>query len=568
MVDSPNASRRETALEHLRATQTAIESEQVADALKHAQRLQAEWARAAQILAARAWLDESLAGELLAFNSERARQQLEAWRGALDEDASAAEVDAYAARVQDYTRRKQEMIHVRGVVSHCDELLQKADELEKSSNPPNPQFVIENYYAKVDSIAAAARDEIAGSPELDVLQRKAEQTHNRKRTAARIYPAALEDDKYTDALTQLDALPASMLIPRFVAISDSGERRTTFSNMVSQTEARIEIRERAQAWVEREAAFVIQAAQEALDAHDPETAVANLEESEHLHALLASDTLMRLNDIRQRATTTLRSKQKAAELLQQAAALAPENDIAAWEMLTQAQMLYEWLDKLSATHEIIVSAMRKKLSRMVKQADAAFQERDMERVNEIHREAQTNYTSKDDALSEYLERLSELHRMTQQYAEYLETANALYQQVREGMWKDAVAANDILTQLENYPDIVLAAFPDLYEIRQQVNERLSANTRYGELYRVLFVEDMAAARDGVEQTREAAEEFSTDNRFAMLRDALNLHLYFLNARQQFHSGQRDDAIEALHAVAVANGHPDQPKAKKLLESIP
>lgn len=568
MFDPQKSAQKDTSLELIEKLKVAVDSEQIdtaADYLAQLQRHITDWRKSSQIQEARLWLDEALAGELLVFNGEQARRYLEQWRSAHD-DENTAEIDAYEVRVREQSQRKQAVIHVRGVMSHCDELLEQAAELEKSSSPPNPQFLIENYYSKVLDIATAAKAEIRSSPELDVLQRRVEQLHGHKVTAARIYPVALEDDKYTDALTDLDKLPVDMLIPRFVLVGGD-DRRTTFSNMVMHDDARTEIRRQAQTWAEAQAKRVMQSAQAAMDAHQPEEAVEELGAADQWAQLLTPETRITLSDVRQRATTILQSKQKAHELAQQAAQIAPEDDFQAWTIYGQARALYESLDELADTKQTILEQMRKTLNRMVKQADKAFQERNMERVRELYQRGQSQYAEVDASLAAPLERLTEFNEMTQQYDEYLQTANSLYKQVRDLLWQDSVGANDILTQLESYPDIVLEAFPDLYDTRQQVNERLSADTLYGDLYPKLFADSADEVRAAFEETKAAVEDYPGDSRFPVLRDALNMHLYFINAQQKLQAGKQDEAVEALRAVAGVNGHPDQERAQKLLNDI-
>ncbi|MEO1664637.1 MAG: hypothetical protein AAFU54_08365 [Chloroflexota bacterium] len=571
MFDPLDNSRRTDALDLLKTIQTALEADDIGSALDRTKRLQkqlAEWQRVESIRDAKQWLDDALADELLAFNSETARQQIETWRRALNEDDITIEVDAFETRVNEQARRKTEAIQVRGVKAHCDELFQKAAELEQSETPPNPHFVISNYYSKALNIASAAKAELPNSPELDILQRKAEQLHSNKQVATRIYPMALEDDKYTEALGELDRLPTTMAVPRFVLTSDGDDRRTTFSSMVTQDAARTEIKSQALQWATRRAEDAIKAAQTALDGHAPEDAVDALDMSERLDKLLTPEMQLKLNDIRQQAGTTLQSKHKAEELRQKALEQAGSNDVGAWDTLAQAENLYQWIDDIPQTRETILRAMRKALHEMVEQAERAFhEERQMEQVQALHRQGQTNYSGKHDSLNEYLDHLNELNDMTKQYEEYLRTANELYQQVRDQMWEDAVGANDILTQLESYPDIVLEAFPDLYDTRQQVNIRLSADTLYGDLYRVLFEPDANAVREAIENVKSAEDEYPSDNRFPSLRDALNMHLYFLNAQDVLQQGNEAEARQALQAVAGANDHPDQQHAQELLDSL-
>ncbi|MEL6270594.1 MAG: hypothetical protein AAFR22_12360, partial [Chloroflexota bacterium] len=83
MFDPLDNSRRTDALDLLKTIQTALEADDIGSALDRTKRLQkqlAEWQRVESIRDAKQWLDDALADELLAFNSETARQQIETWR--------------------------------------------------------------------------------------------------------------------------------------------------------------------------------------------------------------------------------------------------------------------------------------------------------------------------------------------------------------------------------------------------------------------------------------------------------------------------------------------------------
>ncbi len=571
MLNANGKSARETAIDLLQAVQDAVEADQTQTALKTLEQLQQHiqaWSRSERTQQAKAWLDDALAGELLAFNTEAARTHLTAWHEALDPEAEVpAEFTTYEGRVKEQTQRKQENIQVRGVMAHCDELFTKAVELEAGDAPPNPQFMLANYYDKAVAIAKAAHAEIPSSPELDVLARRAVQLQANKKTASRIYAMALEDEEYTEALAALDGLPINLKVPRYANITNEGVNELRFRDMVAMETARAEIRAQAQTWAEGEAAARVRAAQGFLDEHQPENAVDQLDMPPQFNTLLSGETRTHLDGLRRQADTALQNKRTAADLLNRANLQAPEDDIAAWDTYQQARQLDPNAAQLAETRKVIIRAMQTQLEKMVAQAEEAFQNRQMDRVRELFQQGRAVYVGKDDSLADYLEQLAEANGMTERYAEYMESATALHEQVRGLIWEDAVAANDLLTQLESYPDLIVEVFDDLHELRQQVNQRLNADQLYADLTPFVYQQTIASVRDGVQQTRAAIEDHPQDSRFPALQDALNMHLYFLNAQQKLEAGQGAEAVEALRAVASVSGHPDQAKAQQLLESI-
>ena len=569
MLDSLNTpeSRKLIALDLVQGIQDAIENDDIETAASKTQQLQEHvhsWQQSKRAKQAKAWLDDALSSDVLTFNSEEANQQLATWAAATGEEAE-AEVEGYRKRVAEHAKHKHENIQVRGVIAHCEALFEQARTLEGSDTPPNPQLVLDNYYQRALRIAEAAYAEIPNSPELDVLQRKASTLNEQKESAAAIYPSAIEDDKYTSALTELDKLPDEMQIPRFVLKEGSEPRRAVFSNMVANETAQAEIREQARAWAERTAKRKIREARTALADSTPQQAVDVLDMPSRMETLLGSETLTHLNDVRQRAIVTLQSQQRAQKLAVEAVQMADEDAVAAYEKYVQAKNLYEQTDVDRAQRKQIIAAMQTVLQGMVGQADRAFhQERDMEGVRRLHTQAQSLYADKDSSLTDLLEQLAEFDRMTQQYDEFVQTATALMVQVKETLPKDVAAANEILSQLETYPEIVLEEIPDLYEVRQQVNRQIAADTRYSNLQPGLYTQSIEEARPVFEQVEQAVQDFPDDERFPSLRDRLNLHLYFLSAQQKLASGQTAEALEGLRAVAGVEGHPDQQRAAELL----
>lgn len=149
----------------------------------------------------------------------------------------------------------------------------------------------------------------------------------------------------------------------------------------------------------------------------------------------------------------------------------------------------------------------------------------------------------------------------------MNTATEILTQVKDLLWRDAAGANELLSQVESYPEIVQDAFPELYDLRVKVNQRLSADQIYGRLYGLMFSHNLDEIRQGITQTNDAAGEFTDDNRFPNLAKGLQLHAAFLAAQQQYNAGQPDKALQLLAQVISASGHPDYMDAVELANTI-
>jgi hypothetical protein len=562
-------SRKDRALQLLDQIRTELETESLQNAVLQAdllaQHLQ-DWQKMQHIQAARAWLDEALQSELLAFNADAARQHLAKWEQSVE--ANHPELAQYRQRVEKHIAQKAATLQIRGVIAHCEELFTKAKELELGKEPPHPDFVLSQYYAKAVDIVLAAQAEHKNHAELDGLQQKTQRLYDNKEAATAVYEMALEQKKYTSALHNLSNLPADFLVPRFTSTEDSlGNIRLIFQGMIPLTEARTEIETLARAYAAASTQQAIMTAITYLDAHTPQQAVETLELSENITRFLDVDLKTQLAQLQQQAKTDLHNQTTAEQQLEEANRLITENPLKAWDVYAQAYQTYQWVNGMRTTRQNILKALQTQLSEQIQSAEELFQQRQIQQVRQMAQQAAANYGNKDAALDTLLEKFAELNDMTNRYEEYVSTATNILNQVKELLWQDAAGANELLSQVESYPEIVLESFPDLYDIRLKVNQRLNADQIYGQVYGLMFSQNLDDIRQGISQANDAMTEFVDDGRFQNLAKGLQLHAAFLAAQQQYTAGQPDKALQLLAPIVAAAGHPDYAAAIELANII-
>lgn len=562
---------QDRALELLNTLRQSVESGDItnsAEQLGRLTRLLNDWQKTEVISRAREWFNDALQGELLTFNVEVARTHLKNWRATLNEGEDSAELDDYQRQIEDFIRRKARALEIRGVMAHCDELLAKGHELERSEAPPKPAFVLSNYYQKALDIAQAARNSQQKDAELDILIQKIERLLAHKQSALNIYKSALQDERYVSALADLESLPPDMLVPRFVLGEDTaGKRALNFHSMLGIAAAREEILTLATAWAQKQAQNAISQANTQLHNHQPQSALAAFDALESYQNFLTPTDKQTITELQTRAQNEIRQWERAEKFCEQATALVEEDPLGAWNTYVEAYNTYQWAPSLAPTREAVIKGLRTELEGAIIQAETAFNNKDMERVRHIVANAQYLYTSKDPSLDELLQRLTDFNDLADQYETYIQNATETMGQIRDILWRDAVAANDLLSQLESYPDIILDAFPDLPNLRAKVNERLNADSDYNQLYTQLFADDIVSVREALQEAQNAAQIYEDDTRFPALIRALDVHLIFLNAKLQQAAGKVTKAVELLQQVAAADNHPDQDDAIALLDQL-
>ena len=567
-MDTPT-NRKERALDMLGTIQTALTDDQLKKAIKSLETLQThltEWMHTENIRAAKTWIDASVQDDLLAFNSDLANQHLQNWQEALD-DPDDKDFSSYQARVQDRIQKKQATLQVRGVLAHVQELMSEADRIERGADSPEPAYMMSQFYTKISGIMGAAQSEFPNTVELDVLTKKAQKLEENKALVATIYPTAIEQHDYTTALSFLESVPTDYLIPCFIQKTTATSKQIEFSKMISIAEAKTELRTLAEAWAQSQAQAVIETATRQLATHHPQSAVDSFAKRDTYESFLTDELKEELDTLFKQAKAELDSLQRAEARCQQAREMVAENPLQAWDMYAEAFHMYQWAEGLRATRDAVVQALHQQLEALVIQADDAFHARQMDRTQQIFQNAQQIYSQKDSSLDELLHRLEEMDHVSKQYEGYIENATTTLSQVRELLTEDTTAANELLSQLESYPEIVLEAFPDLHEVRAQVNHQLNADQAYSELLNQMYLTDLAEVQKGIEFATEASQEFEDDTRFGLMLQALQVHATFLQAQQHIAEDNIKQALELLQTVAVATNHPDQPHAQQLIEEL-
>lgn len=561
---------REVALEIIQRLQGAVEQDQAAEAATHLDALRSvieEWQRGVVVSAAKRWIDQALSEDLLLFNVATAEGHLANWRAVLAVGAADADPDLarYTRRVAERTAQKQAALVAHGVITYCESLLARAAEMERGETSPHPDFMLASYYEKARAIAQAARQEHSDHPELEMLAEKADRIHGQKVSAARLYPNALGGHAYTDALYALNQLPTDMLIPRFAP--EAGMAVPAFVGMVTASQARRELLALAGEWANGQAAQIIASATARLDAHDPSGALELLDVTA-IAPYLRDEARAQLDALKLRADEGAFKRAQAAERCQHARNTAASNPLDAWDAYAQAHALFSWLPELPAAREVVVAALSAQIDQIIAKTEAAFYEREMGQVRQLAQNTQRLYGAKDAALDEKLARFRELDEMTRQYDEFLRSAEAIYQQVKSLLYDDAVAANDLLSQLESYPELVLLSFPDLAELRDIVNRRLNANQLYGQLFGQLYAEDARAVAEAIESATAGAEAYPDDLRFRAMLDGLTAHHEYLMASAAFEAGAALTDAQRAHLAWLVNAdHPDRTGARRLLDQL-
>jgi len=573
-VTTPNMpiSRKDFALNLIEQIKTEIENGDVNDAaLQLAQLTEhiAEWQRSENLQSARAWLDAAFQEDLLAFDIGKARDFLQKWTDATDNPDENPELLDYQERVNQRAKQKNEALLIRGVMSHSDEILIQAKTLESGSEAPAPDFMLRQYYGKAKNIVLSAQAEHDKNPDLEQLVQRVERLYTNKEAAATIFPMALESKKFSNALNNLEQMPVDFLVPRFTSLeSASDEIRLQYQGMVQIPVARDEITTLAKAWASKVAGDAIATSQRYLDAHEPQEAVDELEIGENVEKFLDADQKATLEGAKSTATTALRNREKAEERASKALELVDSDPLAAWDEYAAAYQLYQWADGIDEARQSALKGMRSRLTKMARDADVAFHEaRDMERVSEICTRAKTRFANKDASLNELLQQFDEFEEMIRSYQEYITTGNEIIAKVKTAVHEDAVAANDLLTQVESYPDFVLEAFDELYDLRVLVNQRLNSNQTYNDLYKALFVDHLPDITRAIEQTNAAGDQFPADDRFKTLENWLKYHMAFVSAEKQFERGAYEQVVQLIAPVLSQPQHPDYEAAQKMSLTI-
>lgn len=572
MTSPTPISRKDRALQLLDQIQAEIHNDHLDNAVAQLQQLSehfSEWQKSEHIQAARAWLETALEADLLTFDAGMAQKHLNKWAKATENAEDNPELEQYREQVAARILEKNDALLVRGVVSHCDELLTEARKLQASNEPPAPDFMMKRYFTKARDIALSSQAEHEDNAELERLVQRVERVFNNNQTANAVYTMALDTQKFSNALHNLEQLPADSLVPRFTSTEDSsGTVKLQYQSMVNLEAAREEINKLAKIWAAATLEEVLKQAQQFLDAHEPQEAVEELDLGENLIKFLEAEHKEQLQQAQTEATTQLRNREKAEAKLEQVLQIVAEDAQKAWDEYASAYQLYQWADGIEEVRQATAKALRSELKAMLRQADAAFhEERNMEKVRQLSEGAKVNFANKDASLNELLQQFAEFDDMVQSYEEYIMNGKQILSKVSQLVHEDSVAANDLLSQVESYPEFVLAAFDNLYDLRVLVNQRLNADHNYSQLYPALFHDTAGEVTQAIEKSKEAVEEFPNDSRFPQLVQWLQYHMAFLSAQQQAEHGAIEHAMQLLSPVLNSSKHPDHDDAQKLYQEL-
>lgn len=558
----PEPTGRDRALTTLDQIRDALTQDDLQTAIEKIDQLQtqlADWKRRE----ARQWLDEALRADLLLFNQDAANKRLQQWADAIN-DPDNAELASYQERVEARARQKQTDLQARGISAHCNELWVEAARLENSDDPPKPTFALTQYYVKARDVVAAAVAEYPDNATLSVLLQRAERLHEEKRKADTIYKMAIENDHYADALDALDSLDVVKLIPAYrVIVEADSPDLLRFDKMLPLVEAREEIIKRGQMWaVERAEEMRVQA-DGLLDQYQPQTALDALKDRKLVERFVDEKANQALRDLETRASTDLRLLEQAERRARQAQRLAAENALGAWDLLVEAYQTYAGATALPEARQTIVGAMVESLQGLVREAEAAFNQKRMDRIQRIYQGARLDYADKDETLDEWLAHLAEFDRQARAYEDYIRNAQGLVERIREVMWDDVSAAGELLTELDGYPPIVLDDLEGLADLRADVRRRLNMEVVYNQLRGLLASKTIPEIETGI----QSAAPYAQEERFAHLLDWLEVHRAYLEARAAYDAGDDALALDLLEQVAQFDGHPDQNDAQALAAQI-
>jgi hypothetical protein len=542
---------RERALESLDRIRTTLSADDLLRALENIDLLRAslaEWVRADS----RAWLDAALLSDLMAFNSAEARRRLDLWRSTLS-DGDTPELSEYEQRVNDRVRQKQTDLIVLGTVHHCESLWQQAASLESGAEPPHPQFMLKTYYHKAQEVTRAAVAEYPSIGRLSKLRDQADTIVAQRTRAATLYQVALEQDAYPEALDALKDMTDLPLIPHFHVVADeTSNELTAFDGMIARDEARAELERLGRAWAAERAQDVQQNAEDALTLCQPQSALGALSGYERMTRFLKPQMVEALAELNTRAEDAIRSLEQAERRARQAIQVADANPLGAWDVYVEAYQMYAGAPALPQARETVVSRLELQLGGLLEQAEGAFDNRDMARVEELVRQAQP-YDDIDNSLDALLVRLNELNWQAQSYAEYLRKADEVIAAARELVAADAIRANETLAQLDDFPEFVLHDIPDFDILRAHVSQQADMQAIAINLRALLN-------SDNTEEIEEAIAQVGAINVQPPVSDAVNdlrLHLDYLNGQDGYDEGETEEAKPVEPAAPSTQNDADE-----------
>ena len=559
---------KEQALQLLDLLRGALETDNLNSATRQLETLKDlldDWHDQIRVDEAREYLDAAFADDVLTFNVDVAQQQLDSWRQAAgDSDPDHAQ---YQAKVEQYIQQRDKALKVRGVLAFCEELLRRAKQEETSNEPQDPEFIYKQYYRKARGIALAASIENNDDDSLAEMVDRTNMLYEQAGLALKIFQKALEEREYTEALDCLDQLPDDMAIPRYTAKREDGEFKLHFVTMVSSSEARKEINKLALHYATEIAQKAVLAARPLFDKHQPHEALEVLNIPESLLQFLEDDVKTLHAELLERANADSANYDRAQVYAQRAIEIADRAPLDAWDEYARAYHTYRHADGVNTAREAALVSLRKQLDALIQRAENAFQAHQMNRVEQLYAEAQQLYGGKDGSLDRMLQNLTEIYEMVGRYQDYLNRARDTLEQIKDLLWTDTAACDELLLKIEGYPDIVQEALPEVAELRRLVNHRLNADHAYSQLHQLLFSDDADGIRDGIAAAGDHSSTYRDDSRFPALQQSLQQHLVFLQARSLATNGRIAEALDRLEPLLNMPRHPDYESALNLASQL-
>lgn len=555
---------RERALGTLESIRTALEASDLQEAISQIDVLQnqlVDWRRAD----AREWLDNALKNDLLLFNIDAANQRLRQWAVTVSDPDADEDLSRYRKRVTDRTSEKHLELQARGVIAHCNELWRLAHEIEMGDTPPLPEQVIAQYFQPAFEVASSASMEYPDNEKLQALRERAETIYREKQRAADLYLIALREDRFADALDQLEQLALIQTVPRY-QVGDPDEQEDawfSYAGQVMVQTAAEELDRMGRAWAGQHVAQLLQAVHDHLQAYQPQTALDVMARRKRVERFAEAPISEKLQEFEQRANEDLRKLQHAERRAKQAVQVLDENALGAWDIFREAANVYPGAPSLQETRSAIIDQLTNELQGLIADAEEAFNARLMDRIGQIYQGARLDYSDKAPELEDLLSRLEEIDWQARTFREYRGSALEMLEQLRGLVVSDISAAADLLAKLEDLPALVLEDLPGLSEIRAAVRQQLNMEMLYGRVYTLLHSDRV----EEVEQGLASIEPYLEDSRFKALADDLETHVNYLNAHVEYAVGQFQRALDLFMRVVDHDGHPDQGEAERMISEI-
>lgn len=526
-----------------------------------------------QIEEARDWLDQSLVGFSAggAFDFERAEQMLVQLENADLSGAYTEEIQNYRNKVGLLVARQRIGKKVKDVVDRCEELWQQAEKLATGERPLAPATLLRDYYEKALALAHDACSSYPDDPNLKQLVQEAETRRENKALAAQIYTSAVQGELFHKALNDLELVKPGQTVPRYKFVEDAGGvQREQYDGEVSVEVAREDLRSRAHRWAIKKKQEYLGNATKLLGQKDPLAARTVLEDRVKIDEFLEPGDRAEFQALEKQLNEELVKLGNAERRARQAQDELARDPLGAWQIYQQASGIYATAPSLEGVRQAILEALNHDLLAMIRQAETAFGNKDIEGVQALYDRAQRDYADKDITLDTKLSRLSVVAQEARDYIEKLALAQKQLEAIKQILdMGDTQAALAQLDLLEQFPRLVLDSLTELNDLRSRIESSSDADTTYDRLQKLLDLNEdqIAQVRRGVSSAAEWCEQHPDDGRFEQLYSDLRLHLAFLEARRELSVGHFDRALDLLKPLQSEPRHRDNSDALELIDLI-